>query len=243
MGSQYIESMTLCLVCQKWQSHSLCEDCITTFAQPALRCRPCALKLKSVPLSQPLGQYAEPICPTCLSHPPVLDLCIAAVDYAYPWSDCITRLKFGEDVGLARALSRLMRHTPWAEAALEQADCVVPMPLSPSRLRERGFNQALELARHLHPDRIDLSSLHRLDTEAHQVGADRAQRLHQVQNSFWLSPDNTHRLKGQRVVLIDDVMTTGATLYAAAETLRRAGVAQVSALVFARTPEREPVLA
>ena len=131
-----------------------------------------------------------------------------------------------------------MRHTPWAERLLEQADRLIPMPLAASRLKERGFNQALELARHLGPTQVDTSCLQRIDTTEHQVGADRAQRLSQVQNSFLLTPLAMGSLAGQRVVLIDDVMTTGATLSAAAQVLRRAGVAHVGALVFARTPKQ-----
>lgn len=234
MGSQYIESMTLCLVCHRWQSHTLCEACIDTFAQPTQRCHRCAL-----PLDPQVGAHTA-LCSPCQLNPAPLDVCLAAVDYAFPRSDCITRFKFGQDVGLAPALARLMRHTPWAEPALEQAHRILPMPVSPARLRERGFNQTLELARHLDARKLDFTSLQRLDTPHHQVGADRAQRQRQVTNSFWLTPTAWSALNGQRVVLIDDVMTTGATLYAAATALRRAGVAHLTALVLARTPEPPP---
>lgn len=240
MGTQYIDPMTLCHVCHAWQAHVVCEDCIHVFAQPTVRCLRCALAHGSAPLH------------ACDIPSPAWDQCIAAVDYAYPWSHCITQLKFGEHVGLAATLARLMRHTPWAEPALEQADRLIPMPLSAQRLAARGFNQALELTRHLmdnahgvssrisqdsplkRPD-IDTTSLVRLETDAHQVGASRAQRWAQTEASFYIAPESIRSLQGQRIVLIDDVMTTGATLHAAARCLRRAGVASITALVFART--------
>ena len=235
MGWQYIDPMTLCCVCGQWQSHTLCEDCIVGFAQPRQRCAHCALPLDAAsPCSCSQAPYA--------TRP--LDRCVAAVDYDYPWSHLVTRLKFSNDIGLARALALLMRHAPWAEPLLEMADRIVPMPLSEQRLQERGYNQALELARHLGVGpKLDVHSLQRLPSEVHQVGATLAQRQTQTAHSFWLRPEAVLPLGGQRVLLIDDVMTTGATLQAAAGVLRQAGVVTVSALVFARTPapRRQPV--
>lgn len=235
MGWQYIDPMTLCCVCGQWQSHTVCEDCIATLAQPRPRCVRCAL---------PLDDPAPCACALAPNPSTALDRCVAAVDYDHPWSHLVARLKFANDIGLARALALLMRHAPWAEPLLEAADRVLPLPLSAQRLQERGYNQALELARHLCPShKLDLHSLQRLPSEAHQVGATLTQRQAQVAHSFWLHPEAVTALRGQRVLLIDDVMTTGATLHAAARVLRQAGVASVSALVLARTPapRREPV--
>lgn len=235
MGWQYIDPMTLCCVCGQWQPHPVCEDCIVGFAQPRWRCAHCAL---------PLTPRTPCPCATATQTPRPLDRCVAAVDYDYPWSNLVTRLKFSNDIGLARALALLMRHAPWAEPLLEAADRIVPMPLSAQRLQERGYNQALELARHLcPPDKLDLRSLQRLPSPFHQVGATQLQRQLQAAHSFWLRPEALPALRGQRVLLIDDVMTTGATLHAAARTLRQAGAASVSALVLARTPTPQRTLA
>lgn len=222
---------SLCHICHRWPSEPfyapLCEPCINTFAQPVARCPRCALRLQKP-------------CPSCEDNPSPLHQCLAAVSYAFPWSDCLARLKFQSDPGLARALAHLMRHTPWVEPALEAAHCVIPIPLSPARLRERGFNQSLELARHLAAHTVLATALQRHDAGAHQVGAPRAQRLAQTAHIFSVHPAFVQRLQGQHVVLVDDVMTTGSTLYAAARTLKAAGVERVTGLVLARA-ERKPV--
>lgn len=175
-------------------------------------------------------------CSSCLRSPPILDACLCAVDYAYPWVKAITRFKFQADPGLGRHLAHLMRHTPWVEPTLEAAHLVVPMPLSVLRLRERGFNQALELARHLCPQKTQAHILMRREQALQQVGKNRTDRLANVQGSFWVHPDHIHSVCGRHVVVVDDVMTTGASLFEAARALRAAGAAHITGLVFARTP-------
>jgi ComF family protein len=160
------------------------------------------------------------------------------VSYTFPWADCITRFKFQSDPSLARALANLMRHAPWVEPALDAATLVVPMPLTLARLRERGYNQALELARHLAPHKTHAHTLLRSGESAHQVGASREERFDHVRDAFWVAPDRAPALRGQRIVLLDDVMTTGASLYEAARALRAAGVAHITGMVLARTEAR-----
>ena len=218
---------SLCLVCHRWPSMSLCEPCITAFAQPVPRCPTCALHLQRLP------------CVNCQHTPSPLHQCLAAVSYDFPWSQCIARFKFQADPGLAKALADLMRHAPWVEPALEAATLVVPMPLSPARLHERGFNQALELARHLAPHKTHAHTLLRRGESAHQVGASRQERLNHVRDAFWVAPERAFAVRSQRVVLVDDVMTTGASMYEAARALRMAGAAHITGLVLARTEERE----
>ena len=160
---------------------------------------------------------------------------MAAVAYDWPWADCVTQFKFGAQPGWAGALATVMRSTPWVEPALEQADLVLPMPLARERLAERGYNQALLLARHLAPDKTDATLLLRTRHTAAQSELTRAERLRNVQGAFAVEPLRAHELRGRRVVLADDVMTTGASLKAAALALRQAGAAHITALVFART--------
>ena len=214
-----------CAVCHAWPARALCDACVARFAQPVPRCRRCALRV-------PAGMA---ICGECLRHPPPLDLCLAACDYDWPWTDCIGRFKFEGQAGWAAPLALLMRSMPWAEPALEGADLVLPMPLSPRRLRERGFNQSLELARRLAPQCCDARLLLRLRDTPAQSGLNRAQRLRNLHGAFAVAPLRMHVLNGARVVLVDDVMTTGASLCTAAQALRDAGAAHVTALVLART--------
>jgi ComF family protein len=121
------------------------------------------------------------------------------------------------------------------EPALEQADWVLPMPLSAQRLRERGFNQAALLAQQLAPDRTHTRLLLRVLHTPAQSTLDRKQRRASVQHAFAVEPRLAHLLKGKRVVLLDDVMTSGATLFAAATVVRAAGAAHISGVVLART--------
>lgn len=219
-------SASRCQLCRSPTLQPVCEACVARFGQPRLRCRRCALALPT----------AQTACGACLKHPPVLDACVAAVDYAYPWSNLIGRFKFQEQPGWAGFFAQLMRQTPWAEPALHAADVLLPMPLSRARLAQRGYNQALELARHLAPQKTLAHGLVRLRDSAPQATLDRAQRLRNVQGAYLVEPTHAAQLQGRSVVLVDDVMTTGASLDAAAQALRQAGVAQMSALVLARTP-------
>lgn len=225
---------SVCQICRRWPAQTLCAACVERFAQPTLRCATCALTLV-----QTLHTGHAAHCRNCTQHPNPLDACVAAVSYTFPWSDCIARFKFQTEPSLARALAHLMRHAPWVEPALDAAKVVVPMPLSPTRLRERGFNQALELARHLAPHKTHALTLLRRGDSAHQVGASRQDRLDHVRDAFWVAPERVSIVRDQRVVLVDDVMTTGASLFEAARALRAAGAAHITGLVLARTESRD----
>ena len=215
-----------CTVCHAWPSQVVCNACVARFAQPVPRCATCALPV-------PAGVQQ---CGTCLKEPPPLDACLAAVAYDWPWADCVTQFKFGAQPGWAGALATVMRSTPWVEPALEQADCVLPVPLARERLAERGYNQALLLAKQLAPDKTDATLLLRTRHTLAQSELKRAERLRNVQGAFAVEPLRAHELRARRVVLVDDVMTTGTSLHAAAMALRQAGAAHITALVLARTP-------
>ncbi len=214
-----------CMVCHGWPSQSLCEDCVSHFAQPQPRCLTCALLL-------PPGVRQ---CGECIKKPPPLDACLAAVSYAYPWSHLIQGYKFHAHPGRAGAFALLLRSTPWVEPALEAAELVLPMPLSAERLRTRGFNQALLLANALAPGKTSSQMLLRIQDTPPQSSLSRSERLQALKNAFAVEPLLASQIKGKRLVLIDDVMTSGATLYAAAQVLRAASAAHITGLVIART--------
>jgi len=214
-----------CRVCHAWPTQSICEDCINRFAQPQWRCQTCAL-----PVPMHVAQ-----CGACIKNRPPLDACLAAVTYAFPWSDLIVDYKFHNQPGLASAFALLLRSTPWVEPALDAADCVLPMPLSRERLQTRGFNQALTLARQLAPDKTDQRLLLRIKDTPAQSSLKRTQRLASLNGAFAVEPLLIEKIRGARLVLVDDVMTSGASLYAAAQVLRAAGAAHITALVIART--------
>jgi ComF family protein len=162
-------------------------------------------------------------------------VCLAAVPYAFPWAHLIADFKFHDQPALVRFFAHLLRAAPWVEPALETADLLLPMPLSRQRLQVRGYNQALLLAHQLcaHKTRSDLL-LRMVDTPA-QHGLKRAQRLTALNEAFAVEPLKVSVVKNSRLVLVDDVMTTGASLNTAARVLKAAGAAHITGLVIART--------
>ena len=223
-----------CWICRRWPAAGLCSDCLLRWGQQRPRCRRCAL---------PLASPQVDVCGQCLRHPPQLNLCMATVDYAYPWRDLMADFKFQGNTALARHFAQLMLQRPEARELLQQCHCLLPVPLSNTRLRQRGFDQtrllAQALAQSVPPQRLLSAVIERRHTEQAQHELGRQQRLRQLQSVFQMHPNVNQwasHVRGRHVLLLDDVMTTGATLNALASTLRTAGAAQVSALVFARTP-------
>ncbi len=214
-----------CAVCHAWPAAPICEPCVVRFAQPVPRCQTCALAV-------PAGVIR---CGACVKTPPPLDACVAAVSYIYPWTDLISRYKFSSNPGWASTFATLLRSTPWSEPALDKADLVLPMPLSRQRLQSRGYNQALTLARALDAAKTRGNILLRIKDTPAQSSLGLTDRLHSVADAFAVDPLLAAQLSGKRIVLVDDVMTSGASLYAAAKTLKAAGAAHITGMVIART--------
>ena len=174
-------------------------------------------------------------CGSCLITPPPLTHCLSAVDYAWPWRDRIAQFKFHEQPGWASHLAWLMRSSTWAEDLLHEVDALLPIPLSRERLAERGYNQSWLLARSLAPDKADPALLLRIRHTPVQRTLPRSERLANLEGAFALDPLRAHEVQGLHLLLVDDVMTSGASLHTAAHVLLQAGAAQVSAIVLART--------
>jgi len=185
----------------------------------------------------------SPLCGHCAVQPPPLDLAFAAIPYAYPWSTLVAGYKFGERHGWAGFFAGLLLQTPGLTEVfgdLGPEDWLLPIPLSAERLQARGFNQAWELCAALARQtptlaRTDARLLLRTRHTRPQSQLKRQERLANVKGAFQVDPLRAAQLRGRRVVLVDDVMTSGASLYTAAQALRDAGAAHITAVVLART--------
>ena len=209
----------------------VCEPCVARFAQPERRCLGCALRMKdAIPT-------AIKRCGACIAKPPPMDECLSAVSYSYPWSDCIASYKFDNQPAWASTLALLMESAPYIEPAIDRADVLIPIPLSTARLQHRGYNQALELCKHLKYAKTDSKILLRIKDTLTQSTLSKQERLKNVKTAFAVEPLRAQDVKGKRIVLVDDVMTSGATLFASTKALRQAGAAHITAIVFARTEE------
>ncbi len=223
---------SVCAVCNRWPSRRVCEPCMERLGRAQPRCPGCALPL-APGLRQCVRCHEAPLTP--------LKQCFARVTYAYPWMDLVAQFKFQGQPAWARELARWVLDTPEARALLDEADVLVPVPLTPARLRERGYNQAWELTKQLRKESRTQAQawpdlLERSDEAQLQHTLPRDQRLDNARQSLKCATERHYALAGKRVLLVDDVMTTGATLQAAAQVLRQAGAASVCGVVFARTP-------
>jgi ComF family protein len=130
-----------------------------------------------------------------------------------------------------------MESSPNIEPAIDKADVLLPIPLSTARMQHRGYNQALELCKHLNRAKTDAHLLLRIKDTLTQSTLNKQERLKNVKTAFAVEPLRAQELQGKRIVLVDDVMTSGATLFSAATSLRQAGAAHITAIVFARTED------
>jgi predicted amidophosphoribosyltransferase len=182
-----------------------------------------------------MGAGADDLCDGCSGHPPPWDRGAAAMLYKGAGRRMVLALKHGDRLDMVPPLAG------WMAAAgrdlLAGADLIAPVPLHWRRLVRRRYNQSAELARRIarlsgRTAAVDL--LVRRRATAPQEGMDRAARAANQAGAFAVAPRHVARLAGRAVLMVDDVMTSGATLSACADTLRAAGAARVDALVLAR---------
>jgi len=171
------------------------------------------------------------VCGRCLADAPHYDATVAALAYRFPADTLVHALKFRGQLALAPLLGDLLlRCIP----AGERVDCVLPVPLSTERLRERGYNQAAEIARHVAKQRrvrLELTIVIRERNTRAQSDLLWSDRARNVRGAFCCE----RSLDGAAIAVVDDVMTTGATLDELAATLKRAGAARVVNWIVART--------
>jgi ComF family protein len=225
-------------VCAKLMQQLLPRRCVLCDAptRVARICAGCDVELPRLPLAR-CGVCAVPlasgnVCGACLQAPPAFDRVSAVFAYAFPIDALIHAFKYGQQLSLAPVLGEAL-----AASAAYDADVLVPMPLAPRRLSERGFNQALELARFVsrrHAIPVVATRCRKVIETPPQAALPWKERAKNVRHAFACDAD----FSGLRVAVVDDVLTTGATLNEFARVLRKAGAVSVAGWVVARTLPR-----
>ena len=206
-----------CFLCRGPGRGLICDACDADLPRLGAEvCPRCAL-------ASPGGQ----LCGRCLSNPPHYDATVAALAYAFPADTLVQSLKFRGELALSSLLGKLLAD----RIARETVDRVIAVPLSPVRLRDRGYNQSVEIARHVMRSKLDLDTCVRTREAPPQMGLPFDERRRNVRGAF----ECTRSLVGERIAVVDDVMTTGATLDEVARSLKRAGATYVVNWVVART--------
>ena len=206
-----------CFLCRGAASALLCDACTADLPRLAPpRCPRCALE-------SPRGA----VCGRCLAEMPHYDETVAALAYRFPADALVQALKFRGELAVAAAFGALLL----PKIAPLEVDCVIPVPLSAERLKSRGFNHAAEIARELAPAKLELGLCVRRRDTAPQMDLPFAERRRNVRGAFQCK----RMLSGARVAVVDDVMTTGATLDEVASVLKSAGAARVVNWVVTRT--------
>ena len=220
-----------CIACQAatGEPHALCAACWggIRFIE-----RPFCERL-GTPFSVDLGQPL--LSPAAIADPPVFERARAVAEYEGTASLLVHRMKYNDRLELARALGTMMVRA--GAELLQEADVIVPVSLHRWRLWWRRFNQAMALAGAVSAESgvaCDPFLLARVKRTRRQVGLTKAQRQENLQGAFRVPQDAKAGLRGKRVLLVDDVLTTGSTANAASRALLRGGAASVDVLAFAR---------
>ncbi len=168
---------------------------------------------------------------------------MSAFDYAHPWDQLITQFKFHDGLDLAPALAQGLGQA-LHRSGIGPVSLVLPVPLSETRLRERGYNQAWEIARRIARAfrlRADARLLLRVRDTPHQITLPPQRRQANVRGAFAIEPRRRAELAGAEVAVVDDVVTTGATVAEITRVLLQAGAARVQVWMLARTPRPNDV--
>jgi ComF family protein len=230
---KWVDAVRTSFARARWQRCALCAAPLPSF--DAL-CPPCLDALPSLTHTCPICanplEVAAAACGACLQHPPAFDRAFAAFAYRAPVVHLIHGLKYAGKLSNASLLGRLFA-IRLQQAGAEPPDVLLPVPLHVNRLRERGFNQSLELARPLARAfgvPLDKTGVARVRETVAQAGLDLPERKKNLRGAF----EARKSYEGLKVAIVDDVMTTGATVQTLSQALRKAGAKSVHVWVLAR---------
>ncbi|MDT3722350.1 ComF family protein [Pseudomonas oryzihabitans] len=228
---QRLRPGTSCALCASWlpSGLALCEACETELPWLGPHCQRCALPLPVAGL----------ICGGCLADPPAFDQVLTPWRYAFPVDSLINAFKHRDQGNLGRLAGALLaRHLQHLfDEGQPRPELLLPVPLSPQRLRQRGFNQAALLADWLGKPLglpVNARLLQRVQEQHSQQGLTASERRRNLKQAFALV--NEAELTGRHLALVDDVLTTGATADSLARLLKRAGARRIDVYCLARTP-------
>lgn len=211
-----------CQLCNATSGRELlCSDCLQSLPRLEAACTCCAMPVAITGL-----------CGQCLKKPPYFDATLAALRYAFPADQLILGLKYGGRLPIAMLLGELLGNSLCMRATIP--DLIIPMPLHHARLAERGFNQALEISRKLarmSGVTVRTDGIFRVRDTARQADLPAKQRHANVRDAFVCKIN----LSGKSIAVVDDVMTTGASINELARILKGAGAVRVENWVVART--------
>lgn len=218
---RFFQHQESCILCKAFTSQAgFCNACYKALPQQtSITCRHCALSIST-----------QGLCGRCLKQTFAFDAVYAAHPYSYPMSELIQAFKYQKRLSLAKPLAQLMlKNRPL------KTDILIPTPLHIQRLKERGFNQSLLLAKYLaHFSQIPLitdAAIKIRDTPKQSLLNEKT-RQQNLSGAFYIYP---HKVKDLSITIIDDVLTSGATAHLLAKALKKAGAATVNAWVLART--------
>ena len=209
-----------CLLCgAKTSGDVLCALCDADCAKNPPACPLCAMP-----------SFGAQLCPDCFHAPPEMAATTALFAYDFPTNHLIVLLKYRENLALLRWFAQKLAEKLPLNAV------IIPIPLAPNRLQMRGFNQSALVARALKKiapsvEIVENLLFHR-KMAVNQTGLSRVERIKNIKGAFFIQ--NPRSFENRPIFLLDDVMTTGATLNEAAKTLKAANIAPIHAIVLAR---------
>lgn len=216
-----------CPLCLEPCEQLVCDSCNAMLPRIEQPCFQCGQPLKVHDTTKPLLR-----CGQCVQAAPAFDLCISPFHYALPINQFVTRLKFHQQLYYAPILAELLI------ANIEQhteglPECIIPVPLHKNRLRQRGFNQALEIARPIarrYAIKLDPHCCRRIVSTPPQMGQSKKARQQNIRHAFQVTAGFNYR----HIAIVDDVMTTGQTVNELARVLRQHGARRIQVWCAAR---------